>query len=62
MSDAELSSAPAVPISEHSRVLIAMHKAMRIDSQRLISAVDSLPAGDTSRRQHSAAPSPPSSG
>jgi hemerythrin-like domain-containing protein len=52
MSDAELSSAPPVPISEHSRVLIAMHKAMRADSQRLISAVDTLPAGDT---QHAAA-------
>jgi hemerythrin-like domain-containing protein len=47
MSDAELSNAPPVPISEHSRVLIAMHKAMRADSQRLISAVDALPAGDT---------------
>jgi hemerythrin-like domain-containing protein len=47
MSDAELSSAPPVPISEHSRVLIAMHKAMRADSRRLISAVDALPAGDT---------------
>jgi hemerythrin-like domain-containing protein len=38
---------PPVPISEHSRVLIAMHKAMRTDSQRLIRAVDALPAGDT---------------
>jgi hypothetical protein len=43
MSDAELSSAPPVPISEHSRVLIAM----QADSQRLMRAVDSLPAGDT---------------
>jgi hypothetical protein len=32
MSDAKLRSAPPVPISEHSRVLIAMHKAMRADS------------------------------
>jgi hemerythrin-like domain-containing protein len=47
MSDAEPSSVPPVPISEHSRVLIAMHKAMRADSQRLIRAVDALPAGDT---------------
>jgi hemerythrin-like domain-containing protein len=47
MSDAEPSSVPPVPISEHSRVLIAMHKAMRTDSQRLIRAVDALPAGDT---------------
>jgi hemerythrin-like domain-containing protein len=46
MSDAELTNAPPVPISEHSRVLIAMHKAMRADSQRLIGAVDTLPAGD----------------
>jgi hemerythrin-like domain-containing protein len=52
MSDAELTNAPPVPISEHSRVLIAMHKAMRADSQRLISAVDTLPAGDT---RHAAA-------
>src|SRR3712207_5254723 len=47
MSDAEPSSVPPVPISEHSRVLSAMHKAMRADSERLIRAVDALPAGDT---------------
>ena len=47
MSDAELSSIPPVPISEHSRVLIAMHKAMRADSQRLATAVEALPEGDT---------------
>ncbi len=47
MSDAGPSDAPAIPITEHSRVLIAVHKAMRIDSQRLIGAVDSLPDGDT---------------
>jgi hemerythrin superfamily protein len=47
MSDAEPSSVPPVPISEHSRILIAMHKAMRADSQRLIGAVDTLPDGDT---------------
>jgi hemerythrin-like domain-containing protein len=52
MSDPEVSDHPPVPISEHSRVLIAMHKAMRTDSQRLIRAVDALPAGDT---QHAAA-------
>ena len=46
MSDAEPSGVPPVPISEHSLVLIAMHKAMRADSQRLIRAVDALPAGD----------------
>jgi hemerythrin-like domain-containing protein len=47
MSNAEPSSVPPIPTSEHSRVLIAMHKAMRADSQRLIRAVDTLPAGDT---------------
>ena len=52
MSDPGVSDHPPVPISEHSRVLIAMHKAMRTDSQRLIRAVDALPAGDT---QHAAA-------
>jgi hypothetical protein len=46
MSIVDPSSVPAIPISEHSRVLIAMHKAMRADSQRLIRAVDALPAGD----------------
>ena len=45
MSDAELSQAP-IPISEHSRVLLAMHRAMRADSQRLIGAVEALPEGD----------------
>jgi hypothetical protein len=52
MTDPESSSHPPIPISEHSRVLIAMHKAMRADSQRLIGAVDALPARDT---QHAAA-------
>jgi hemerythrin-like domain-containing protein len=47
MADPEVRDHPPVPISEHSRVLIAMHKAMRTDSQRLIRAVDALPAGDT---------------
>jgi hypothetical protein len=51
MSDAEPSSVPPVPISEHSRVLIAMHKAMRADSRRLITAVDALPAGDTQQAE-----------
>jgi hypothetical protein len=61
MSDAGLTNAPPVPISEHSRVLIAMHKAMRADSQRLIRAVDALPAGDTQQAAALAAPLPPSS-
>lgn len=47
MSVLEPSNVPPIPISEHSQVLIAMHKAMRADSRRLISAVDALPAGDT---------------
>ena len=47
MADPEVRDHPPIPISEHSRVLIAMHKAMRTDSQRLIRAVDALPAGDT---------------
>jgi hemerythrin-like domain-containing protein len=51
MSDAEPSSVPPVPISEHSRVLIAMHKAMRADSRRLITAVDALPASDTQQAE-----------
>jgi hypothetical protein len=62
MTDAEPSSVPPVPTSEHSRVLMAMHKAMRADSQRLLGAVDALPAGDTSSRRRSAAPLPPSLG
>jgi hemerythrin-like domain-containing protein len=49
MSDAEMSNAPPVPISEHSRVLIAMHKAMRADSLRLTTAAEALPGGDTER-------------
>jgi Hemerythrin HHE cation binding domain len=52
MADPEASDHPPIPISEHSRVLIAMHKAMRADSQRLIRAVDTLPDGDI---QHAAA-------
>ena len=47
MADPEVRDHPPLPISERSRVLIAMHKAMRADSQRLIRAVDTLPAGDT---------------
>ncbi len=45
MSDAE--AVAAVPISEHSRVLIAIHKAMRADAQRLNTAVAALPDDDT---------------
>lgn len=49
MSDAETGSFTPVPISEQSRVLIAMHNAMRADSRRLLSAVESLPDGDVRR-------------
>ena len=49
MSDAEMNRAEPVPISEHSRVLMAIHKAMRADSERLIGAVDALPDGDVQR-------------
>jgi len=62
MADPEVRDHPPLPISEHSRVLIAMHKAMRADSQRLIRAVDTLPTGDTHKRKRSAGPSPPSWG
>jgi hypothetical protein len=37
----------SVPLSEHSRVLIALHRAMRADSQRLIRSVPALPDGGT---------------
>jgi hemerythrin-like domain-containing protein len=49
MSESEASGgggAP-IPISEQSQVLIAVHKAMRADSRRLIAAVEALPDGDT---------------
>jgi hemerythrin-like domain-containing protein len=36
-----------IPISEHSRVLLSLHKAMRADATRLIDAVEALPSGDT---------------
>jgi len=47
MSEADLGGSDVVPISEHSRVLIAMHKAMRADAQRLIAAASALLNGDT---------------
>ena len=49
MSDAEQSDISAIPISENSRVLIAVHRAMRADAGRLITAVGALPIGDTQR-------------
>jgi hemerythrin-like domain-containing protein len=47
MAEANVGSTEQIPISEHSRVLMAMHKAMRADSQRLIAAAAALPDGDT---------------
>jgi hemerythrin-like domain-containing protein len=47
MSDVEAAHTAAIPISEHSRILIAMHRAMRADSRRLVAAVDALPDGDS---------------
>src|SRR5687767_5826656 len=47
MAEANVGGAELIPISEHSRVLMAMHKAMRADSQRLIAAAAALPDGDT---------------
>lgn len=35
-----------VPTSEHSRLLLAAHQAMRADSHRLITAVNALPDGE----------------
>ena len=47
MAEANVGSTELIPISEHSRVLMAMHTAMRADSQRLIVAAAALPDGDT---------------
>src|SRR5829696_889755 len=47
MAEANVGSTELIPISEHNRVLMAMHKAMRADSQRLIAAAAALPDGDT---------------
>src|SRR5215213_10938917 len=38
MAEANVGSTELIPISEHSRVLMAMHKAMRADSRRLSAA------------------------
>ena len=47
MAEANVGSTELIPISEHSRVLMAMHKAMRADSRRLSAAATALPDGDT---------------
>lgn len=49
MSDREMSDARRIPISEQSRVLVAVHRAMRADGERLIGAVNALPSRDTQR-------------
>ncbi|MDQ4132237.1 MAG: hemerythrin domain-containing protein, partial [Actinomycetota bacterium] len=51
MSEPDATSGAPVPLSEHSRVLIAVHQAMRADSVRLIGAVAALPDGDTERAE-----------
>jgi hypothetical protein len=61
MAEANVGSTELIPISEHSRVLMAMHKAMRADSQRLSAAAAALPDGDRAPQRHSAAPLRPSS-
>lgn len=47
MYDVEATNTPAIPLSEHGLVLIAMHRAMRADGERLIRTVQALPGGDT---------------
>src|SRR5215217_9079838 len=47
MAEANVGSTELIPISEHNRVLMAMHTAMRADSQRLIAAAAAVPDGDT---------------
>ena len=51
MSDAATDPSGPVPISEHNRVLMAIHRAMRADSHRLIGAVEALPDGDVHRAE-----------
>jgi hemerythrin-like domain-containing protein len=48
----EFSDAPPVPISEHNRVLLAVHTAMRADAMRVRGAVDAVAEGDI---EHAAA-------
>ena len=46
MAEANVGSTELIPISEHSRMLLAIHKAMRADRQRLIAAAAALPDSD----------------
>ena len=45
----EATTTEAIPLSEHSRLLLEIHRAMRADGQRLIAAVESMASGDTDR-------------
>ncbi len=49
MYELDATDAPPIPISEQSLVLIAMHRAMRAEGERVIRTVEALPSGDTSR-------------
>jgi hemerythrin-like domain-containing protein len=49
MSDPELSGADSIPMSEHNRVLVAVHHAMRADGRRLAHAAAQLSEGDVER-------------
>jgi hemerythrin-like domain-containing protein len=51
MHDVDTTNTPTIPISEQSLVLIAMHRAMRADGERLIRAVEALPSGDNARAE-----------
>lgn len=51
MYEVKTTTTPAIPISEQSLVLIAMHRAMRAEGQRLIRTVAALASGDTERAQ-----------
>lgn len=49
MSDPDMQQDVPIPVQEHNRLLLEIHKAMRVDSERLISAVTTIATGDTHR-------------
>jgi hemerythrin-like domain-containing protein len=49
VSEREIGSDGLIAISEHNRVLLAIHKAMRADGRRLREAVEHLQEGDAER-------------
>ncbi len=51
MYDLQTTDTPTIPISEQSLVLIAMHRAMRAEGERLIRTVQALSSGDTARAE-----------